>query len=356
VLIFPEEDIVQTVGIDLHRSRSQVAVLDDDGKQVVSRRITNSPQAFLELLGEVDGDCRVAVEATYGWEWLADLLQGAGYELHLAHPTRTKAIAAARVKTDAVDARTLAQLLRADMLPEAYIASPPLRDLRDLLRHRVALTRVRSALKNRVGAILAKHGIERAYSDLFGPGGRRFLASLPLRDAPRRRLDSLVALVDDVTREIDQTSAEIDARADADPYVDVLCQIRGVGRYIAMLIIAEVGDITRFPTARHLCSWAGLTPTVRNSDQRVRLGHITRQGSPTLRWALIEASQHAGRGRNPMRARYDRLAKRRGKQVAKVAIAREILTLAYYGLRDGEIRCLAPRAKARPIRPLAVTE
>ncbi len=95
---------MQTVGIDLHRSRSQVAVLDDDGKQVVSRRITNSPQAFLELLGEVDGDCRVAVEATYGWEWLADLLQGAGYELHLAHPTRTKAIAAARVKTDAVDA------------------------------------------------------------------------------------------------------------------------------------------------------------------------------------------------------------------------------------------------------------
>jgi transposase len=261
---------MQTVGIDLHRSRSQVAVLDDTGKQVVSRRITNSPDAFLELLGGVEGDCRVAVEATYGWEWLADLLQGAGYELHLAHPTRTKAIAAARVKTDAVDARTLAQLLRADMLPEAYIASPPLRDLRDLLRHRVALTRIRSALKNRVGAILAKHGIERAHSDLFGPGGRRFLAGLALRDAPRRRLDSLVALVDDLTREIEATSFEIDARADADPYVDVLCQIRGVGRYIAMLIIAAVGDISRFPSARHLCSWAGLTPTVRNSDQRVR--------------------------------------------------------------------------------------
>jgi transposase len=211
------------------------------------------------------------------------------------------------------------------------------------------LTRIRSALKNRVGAILAKHGIERAHSDLFGPAGRRFLAGLELRDAPRRRLDSLIALVDDLTR-------EIDAGADADPYVEVLCQIRGVGRYIAMLIIAEVGDISRFPSARHLCSWAALAPTVRNSDQRIRLGDISRQGSPTLRWALVEAAQHAGRGRNPLRARYDRLAKRRGKQVAKVAIAREILTLCYYGLRDGEIRRLAPRVKARPIRPLAVKQ
>ena len=96
-------------------------------------------------------ECRVALEATYGWEWLADVLQDAGYELHLAHPMRTKAIASARVKTDAVDARTLAHLLRADLLPEAYIAPRELRDLRDLLRHRVALTRMRSALKNRVG-------------------------------------------------------------------------------------------------------------------------------------------------------------------------------------------------------------
>jgi transposase len=346
---------MHSVGIDLHRSRSHVAVLDADGQQLVSRRITNHPAAFLELLAGVEGDCRVALEATYGWEWLADVLEDAGYELHLAHPTRTKAIAAARVKTDAVDARTLAHLLRADLLPEAYIATRELRDLRDLLRHRVALTRMRSALKNRVGAVLAKHGIQRPYSDLFGPGGRRFLAALDLREAPRRRLDSMLCLIDDFTREIEATTAEIEQRAAADPYVEVLCQIRGVGRYIAMLIIAEIGDVTRFPSARHLCSWAGLAPTVRNSDQRVRLGHISGQGSPTLRWALVEAAQHAGRGSGPLRHTYDRITKRRGKQIAKVAIARQILTLCYYGLRDGEIRCLAPRVKARPIRPLAAT-
>src|SRR5215208_4043552 len=198
------------VGIDLHRKRSHVAVVDERGEQLLSRRLVNDPERFRELLGELGEDARFALEATYGWEWLAELLEHDGRELHLAHPLRTKAIASARVKTDAVDARTLAHLLRADLLPEAYIAPRELRDLRDLLRHRVALTRMRSALKNRVGAILAKHGIQRPYSDLFGPAGTRFLAEVELRADPRQRLDSLLALIADFTREIDATSADID--------------------------------------------------------------------------------------------------------------------------------------------------
>jgi transposase len=147
---------MNSVGIDLHRKRSHVAVLDDEGNELLSRRIVNDPATFLELLAEIEGESKLALEATYGWEWLADLLEDAGYELHLSHPLRTKAIASASVKTDAVDAHTLAHLLRTDLLPEAYIAPRELRDLRDLLRHRVARTRMRSALKQRAGAILAK--------------------------------------------------------------------------------------------------------------------------------------------------------------------------------------------------------
>ena len=295
----------------------------------------------------------VAVEATYGWEWLAELLEDAGYDVHLAHPLRTRAIAAARVKTDAVDAKTLAHLLRADLLPEAYVAPRELRDLRELLRHRIALTAMRAALKNRVHAILAKHGITRQHSDLFGKGGRQFLGELELREPPRRRLDSLLALIDDFDREIEQTTKEIDQRAKADDRVDVLCQIRGVGRYTAMLIIAEVGEIARFPDARHLCAWAGLTPTVRSSDNKARLGHISRQGSPALRWALVEAAQKCTTGGGPLRETFERIAKRRGRKVAKVAVARHILTLSYYGLRDGEIRCLARRSRASAKAKLA---
>jgi transposase len=122
--------------------------------------------------------------------------------------------------------------------------------------------------------------------------------------------------------------------------VSVLCQIRGVGHYTAMLIIAEVGDVKRFPSARHLCAWAGLAPTVRSSDGKARLGHISRQGSPALRWALTEAAQKIPTGGGPLRATFERIAKRRGRKIAKVAVARQILTLCYYGLRDGEIRCL----------------
>lgn len=183
------------VGIDLHRKRSHIAVIDEQGELTVSRRIVNDRDTFLELLGDPqDAETHVALEAIYGWEWLAELLEEAGYDLHLAHPLRTRAIASARVKTDAIDAKTLAHLLRTGFLPEAYIAPRELRDLRELLRHRATLTRMRSAVKNRVHAILAKHGIANEHSDLFGKGGREFLDQLQLRDAPRRRLDSLMSL------------------------------------------------------------------------------------------------------------------------------------------------------------------
>ena len=346
---------MNSVGIDLHRNRSHIVVIDEHGELVLSKRIVNGRETFLELLDGLEGESQIAVEATYGWEWLAELLEDAGYEMHLAHPLRTRAIAAARVKTDAVDAKTLAHLLRADLLPEAYVAPRELRDLRELLRHRIGLTAMRSALKNRVHAILAKHGITREHSDLFGKGGRQFLAQLALREAPRRRLDSLIALICDFDREIDATTREIDQRAKADDRVDVLTQIRGVGPYTAMLIIAEVGEIARFPDARHLCAWAGLTPTVRSSDGKARLGHISRQGSPALRWALVEAAQKCTTGGGPLREQFERITKRRGRKVAKVAVARQILTLSYYGLRDGEIRCLARRSRASAKEKLAAT-
>src|SRR5687767_448269 len=192
---------MNSVGIDLHKRRSHVAALDEQGGRILSRRIENDPATLLELLSEIDGESKVALEATYGWEWLADLLEEAGYELHLAHPLRTKAIASARVKTDSVDALTLAQLLRADLLPEAYIAPRELRDLRDLLRHRVALTHMRSALKNRVHALIARQGIRHQHTDLFGKAGLELLSELELREPPRGRLDSLLALIADFDRE-----------------------------------------------------------------------------------------------------------------------------------------------------------
>jgi transposase len=211
---------------------------------------------------------------------------------------------------------------------------------------------MRSALKNRVHALLARQGIQTGHGDLFGKGGRRFLSELPLREPPRRRLESLLSLIDDFDREIALAKQEIEALAVEDPRVEVLTQLRGIGRYTAMLVIAEVGEISRFRSARHLCAWAGLTPTVRSSDSKPRLGHISQQGSPHIRWALVEAAQKVATGGGPLRAAFQRIAKRRGRNIAKVAVARRLLTLCYYGLRDGEIRCLEPPgpASARHVR------
>jgi len=214
---------------------------------------------------------------------------------------------------------------------------------------------MRSALKNRVHALLSRQGIRPGHTDLFGKAGLEFLAELELREPPRRRLDSLLALISDFDREIAATTREIDQRARHDDRVGVLCQIRGVGPYTAMLVIAEIGDITRFRKARKLCARAGLTPTVRSSDGKARLGHITRQGSRPLRWALVEAAQHSVRGGGPLRDDFERIAKRRGRKIAKVAVARKILTLCYYGLRDGEIRCLARRCRPSAAKVMAAS-
>ena len=199
------------VGIDLHRRRSHIVALERDGTERLSRRIQNDPAVFLDLLAELGAEVEVALEAAYGWEWLADLLEEAGVSLHLAHPLGTKAIAAARVKTDAVDAATLAHLLRCDLLPEAYVAPRELRDLRELLRQRIALTQLRTALKNRVHALLARHGVRVQRTDLFGRGGRAFLAGLPLREPQRGRLPVVERRVLQTRVEHDFVEEEVEA-------------------------------------------------------------------------------------------------------------------------------------------------
>jgi transposase len=206
-----------------------------------------------------------------------------------------------------------------------------------------------------VHALVARQGVQHGRSKLLGPGGRAFLAELDLRPEPRARLDVLLRLIGDFDREIDALAAEIDQRARHDDRVRVLCGIHGIGRYLALLIIAEIGAIERFPSARHLCAWAGLTPTVRSSDAKARLGHISAMGSTALRWALVEAAQKNSQSAGPLRDCFERIARRRGRQIAKVAIARKILTLCFYGLRDGEIRALKAPGPADAMKVMAPT-
>jgi transposase len=219
----------------------------------------------------------VAFEAAFGWSWLADLLEDYGFDAHLVHPLRCKAIASARLKNDKVDAATLAQLLRADLLPEAWIAPPAVRQLRAVIRHRISLVRLGTQLRNRIHAVAADHGYDRPASYWTGPG-RGWVAELDLPAVSREIVTDCLAVIDGLAPVIERLDSELHQHAKADPRVKVLTTLPGVGEFTALVMLAGIGDITRFPSARKLASWAGLTPTVRGSDRTVRHGHITRAG------------------------------------------------------------------------------
>jgi transposase len=322
------------VGMDVHRKRSQVAIVDAAGVQQRNRNLANDPAKLIPVLGALPPGTPVAFEAAYGWGWLVDLLEELELEPHLVHPSRCKAIASARLKNDKVDAATLAQLLRADLLPEAWIAPQATRDLRALLRHRAALVRLSTSCKNRVHAVLADRGI-RDHSSLWTGPGRAWLADLALPPTPRGIIEDCCGLLDALATPIGRLEREISALAKPDPRVQALMALPGIGKLTAMTLVAEIGDIGRFPTARKLCAWAGLTPQVRNSDRTVRHGHITKQGSPWVRGILQEAAQTAKR--HPMFASaYGELARRRGKNIATVAIARRLLARSFHILSQLE--------------------
>ena len=239
----------------------------------LNRNVVNGTEPILRLIGDLPAGTPVAFEAAYGWGWLVQLLEDYGFDPHLVHPLRCKAIASARLKNDKVDAAILAQLLRADLLPEAQLAPPAVRQLRALLRHRSGLVRLGTQLQNRIHAVAADFGYDRTGSYWTGPG-RGWLAELDLPPISREIVTDCLAFIDALAPEIDRIDAELRQHARTDPRVKVLTTLPGVGQFTALVMLAEIGDITRFGSARKLASWAGLTPTVRGSDLTVRHGHI----------------------------------------------------------------------------------
>src|SRR5690242_12666200 len=206
------------VGIDVHRKRSQVAVVTEDGTVQLNKNAVNGSEPFLRLIGDLPSGTPVAFEAAFGWSWLAELLEDYGFDAHLVHPLRCKAIASARLKNDdKVDAAILAQLLlRADLLPEAWLAPAKVRQLRALLRHRVSLVRLGTQLRNRVHAVAADHGYDRSASYWTGPG-RGWLAELHLPPSSREIVTGCLAVIDGLAPLTGRIDGELHARAVADP-------------------------------------------------------------------------------------------------------------------------------------------
>ncbi|KAF0962827.1 IS110 family transposase [Rhodococcus sp. T7] len=343
--MYEYEPVTQFVGVDLHRRRSVIVRHNGEGQQLSVARIANDPDTLGQQLDDAGPHPEVVVEATYGWYWAVDALQAAGASVHLAHPLGVKGFRYRRVKNDVRDASDLADLLRMNRLPEAWIAPPEVRELRELVRYRAKLVAIRSSLKAQVHSVLGKAGVQIAVSDLFGVTGRARLARVPLGEAYAHRVLSLLQLIDTLDTQEARFTALIARRLDGDPGYRAIQEIPGVGPVLAAIFVAEIGDVHRFSGPDRLCSWAGLTPRHHESDTTVHRGHITKQGSKLVRWAAVEAIQlHPSTAK--IVADRTRIQSRRGKNIAKVAAARKLLTLVYYGLRDGHIRALTRQVAA----------
>jgi transposase len=329
----------QYVGIDLHRRRSVIIRKNAAGELLSKTQIDNSPLALAAAVAEAGPEPEVVLEATFGWYWAADVLTEMGARVHLAHPLGNN-WGNRRVKNDERDAADLVDLLRLGRLAEAWIAPPEVREVREMVRYRAKLVRLRAGLKAQVHAVMGKHGVLPARVDMFGLGGTAQLDALELPMGYSMRLESLRDLIAVYDREITGLDRRIANTLVNHRGYRAIQAINGVGPVLAAVFVTEIGDVTRFPSPDRLCSWAGMTPRHRESDTKVRRGSITKQGSRLVRWAAVEAvsKNHAG---GDIHTAYKRIAERRGRKIAKVAAARKLLHLVYYGLRDGEIRCLA---------------
>src|SRR5947209_5315 len=241
----------QFVGVDLHSRRSVICRIDEQGVEVGCVRIDNDPRALVREVRRAGGHAPVAIEATYGWYWAVDALQAAGCEVHLAHPYGIKGMRKRRrVKTDAKDAYELANLLRMGSLPEAYIAPPELRELRELVRHRDRLTKANTAVKAGIRALLAKHNIALPVTDLECLRGGELLDAVALPGAAyTQRLASQRRLMLLLEAEIGavEVEVELDRRLKHHPGYRNLLAVKGIGPVLAAVFVAEIGDIGRFP-------------------------------------------------------------------------------------------------------------
>jgi transposase len=327
-------------GFDLHRQYAQIATMDENGKILIESRINNSPEDIIEFFSNVlygrASEHHLALEPVSFWYPCYELLEDLGIKVHLANPLQVKAIASARIKTDKIDAKILAHLLRTDLLPEAYIPSKKIRNLKELLRLRASLVRLQTQIKNKIHSVLHKNAIRHQFTDIFGQAGLRWLSSLKLPfpfDLSRERY---LSLYKENESQINIVTKIIEAKTKENSQAMLLTSINGLGYYLALLIISEIGDIDRFPSPKKVHSYAGIIPSLHASGDKVRTGKITKQGSAWLRWALIEAAQNQGKYNSRLGLYYRKIKKKKGSKIARVATARKLATVIFAILKTGQ--------------------
>lgn len=320
---------MKCVGLDVHKEYCDATVLDENGRRIKSGKFRYTRKGFEGFFRDIT-DARVAMEAGYCWQPAYELLESMNLQPVLAHPLKTRLIADVKVKTDAKASEALAQLLLMDWLPTAYVPPREIRELRELTRLRTYLVWERTRFKNKVHAAMVREGI-RGEKNIFAKKRRLVLQEFEI-DEVNRCLD----IIDTLDKHINELSAEIRRRAGESEEAKLLMTIPGVGYHSAVAVLAEIGDVSRFPSPDKLASYAGLVPSTKQSGGKMVHGKLTKQGSPTLRRVLVECVwMHLIHGGDTSLTRFfRRVARRKGKQKAAVATARKLLHAMWAMLKE----------------------
>src|SRR3989344_5802547 len=320
------------IGMDIHKQFTFAVVKDEKGNELAKEKFENSRENFSKFL-EIyyPEDTKIVMESTCVWEYIYEILEEMKYDVKLANPSRTKAIAYARIKTDAVDASTLADLLRANLVAESYIPPKEIRRLREITRERRTFVKQTTQIKNKIHAILIKRGVKLPSTTLCMSTMLWLKDKFEIGDIIHRYANILeyhkeeLKLIDDKIKNI----------ANENKDAKLLMTIPGIAGLRSMDILAEIGEIGRFPTADKLCSYAGLVPSVHQSGNTLRFGRLIQQASKSLKGTLIETSWNIIRTKesNPLQDFYKKLAKKKGKQKAICATARKLCCVIHAMLR-----------------------
>jgi len=333
------------IGIDYHKSYSHVTVLTETGELLGKGRIGNRLEDVAALFENLEGESKAVIEATRNWLVMHDMLEQY-CDVTLANPFKVKAIASAKIKTDEIDSRVLADLLRADLIPEAHVPSKDVRLARNVLRQRLFFVRMRTMVKNRIHGLVDRHPeIEKGKgmkSDLFGKSGTRWLYEIDVGSDERKLLDSELTLLEALNARIKSSDRWVNELAKGNKEIDLLKTIPGIGKFFAVLLWAEIDGVKRFATPKKLAAYAGLVPSTYSSGGKTHHGRITRQGNKWIRWAMVEAVVPAITNDWWLRSHYEHIKVRAGYNGAKVATARRLLTLVF--------RVLSERRAYRPVR------
>ena len=329
------------VGLDLSRKRLDWQALLPDGERAAIGAVPPDRDGLTKLvrrLGDAEGVLAV-IESMSGARFVHDELELHGWDVRIADAVKARGIAPLACKTDTIDTWVLAELARLGLVPEIWLPDPEVRAERERARFRLHLVKHRSALKNRIHAILFQHGVPSPGSDLFGAGGRALLERLQLPEPWASTVAASLELIDLLDERISSCESELRALGAEHRYIPLLMTCPGIGWVLAFTIASEIGEIGRFQSPAKLVGYTGLCPRVEQSGERDRRGALRKNGPNYLRWALVEAAYSAARHpayqplRERMRARHGR---KRGTKIAAIEIGRRLSEAIWHMLTTNQ--------------------